>query len=236
MRGFGSGLKRTFIFKSRKAFEKQIRDRVLSEQMKHISLPKNLLRLRYPLIDMVQHNRCFRDYLRKYGVEELIRFLVKEMPELKKSEFALQYLKEWISQTKLADYNIQRYHIKDKITILGHEFNGLEDIQNHCAMVGKKYLQGLRCWHREGRTEYPDIHIGKLYDDYPSFDSYDSCDNRTYQNYIFRTAPITEDNMKEVFKIPHNFNFCMVHEHIPKERLPILYYSGEGEYMLLAFE
>lgn len=84
-----------FILKSRKTFEKQIRDRALSERMKHIPLPKNLLKLRYPLIDMVQYNRCFRDYLRKYGVEELIRFLVKEMPELKKSEFVLQYLKEW---------------------------------------------------------------------------------------------------------------------------------------------
>ena len=66
--------------------------------------------------------------------------------------------------------------------------------------------------------------------------TYDSCDNRTYQNYIFRTSPIAEEDMKEALKIPLNFNFCMVHEHIPKERLPILYYSGEGEYMLLAFE
>lgn len=222
------------FWESTKVFEKRIKERVLSERMKHISFPKNLLRLRYPLTDMVQYNRCFRDYLRKYGVEELIRFLVKEMPELKKSEFALQYLKEWTSRNKLADYNIQCYHVKDKITILDHEFKGLEDIQNHCIMVGRESLQNLRCWHREARTEYSDIHIGELYDDYPSFDSYDSCDNRTYQNYIFRTSPIAEEDMKEVFKIPHNFNFCMVHEHIPKECLPILYYSGEGEYMLLA--
>lgn len=38
-------------------------------------------------------------------------------------------------------------------------------------MVGKEYLQGLRCWHREGVTEYLDIQIGELYDDYPSSDS-----------------------------------------------------------------
>ena len=222
--------------KNRKTFEKQIKERALSERMRHISLPKNLLRLRYPLTDMVQYNRCFRDYLRKYEVEELIRFLVKEMPELKKNVLALEFLREWASQNKLADYNIQLYHVKDKVTILGHEFHGLEDIQNHCVMAGKESLQDLRCWHREGVTEYPDIHIGELYDDYPSFDSYDSCDNRTYQNYIFRTSLITEEDMEEAFKIPHSFNFCMVHEHIPKECLPILYYSGEGEYMLLAFE
>ncbi len=222
------------FLKSTKVFEKRIKERVLSERMRYISLPKNLLQLRYPLTDTVQYNCCFRDYLRKYEVEELIGFLVKEMPELKRNEFALEYLREWASQNELADYNIQRYHIKDKITILGHEFNGLEDVQNHCVMQGKESLQSLRCWYREGVTEYPDIHIGELYDDYPSFDSYDSCDNRTYQNYIFRTASITEDNMKEAFKIPHSFNFCMVHEHIPTECLPILYYSGEGEYMLLA--
>lgn len=101
-----------FILKGCKAFEKRINDRVLSEQMKHIPLPKNLQKLRYPLTDMVQYNRCFRGYLRKNGVQELIRFLVKEIPGLKRNEFALQHLMEWSSQNKLAEYNIQRYHIR----------------------------------------------------------------------------------------------------------------------------
>lgn len=138
------------------------------------------------------------------------------------------------SANKQIDYQIRHCHIKDKITILGHTFNGLEDIEQHCAMRGKEYLNGLECWKREGITEYPDIHIGEIYDDYPVFDSYDLSDDRTYRNYIFRRSPITEEDMKAAFRISHRTNFCMVHEDIPQEFLPILYYSGDGEYMLLA--
>ena len=40
--------------------------------------------------------------------------------------------------------------------------------------------------------------------------------------------------MKEAFRTFHGFNYCMVHENIPEENLPILYYKGDGKYMLLA--
>ena len=40
--------------------------------------------------------------------------------------------------------------------------------------------------------------------------------------------------METAFAIYHKGNFCVTHENIPEEELPILYYSGDGQYMLLA--
>lgn len=76
--------------------------------------------------------------------------------------------------------------------------------------------------------------MSQFYASYPIFDSYDIGDDRTYQNYIFTDAPIDVAKLKEISEIRHNYNYCMVHEHIPEHLLPILYYRGEGDYMILA--
>ncbi len=189
----------------------------------------------YLLPEIVQYNVCYRDYLRAYGMEALIERLTEEAPDLRNETGSLKYLWDWWTRKEqLADYDIQCYHINDKITILGHAFNGLEDIVRHRAIIGKEFFSGFECFTPNEINEYPDVHIGELYDNYPTFDSYDVGDDRTFQNYIFRTKPITEDDMKEAFKTSHRCNFCMVHEDIPIQSLPILYYKGEGEYMLLA--
>ncbi len=189
----------------------------------------------YLLAEIVQYNVCYRDYLRTYGMEALIDHLIEEAPELRKENESLAYLRDWwVRKGQLVGYDIQCYHINDKITILGRTFDGLEDIFRHRAIIGKEFYSGFECFTPNEINEYPDVHIGELYDNYPTFDSYDVGDDRTFQNYIFRTKPITEDDMAEAFSTFHGCNFCMVHEDIPVHRLPILYYRGEGDYMLLA--
>lgn len=189
----------------------------------------------FMLADIVQYNICFRDYLRAHGIDALIELLVDEVPELSNKKDTLNKLRTWwVQQKQLADYDIQCYHINDRINVLGHDFNGLEDVVNHCMISGRGSYWGLDCFKPSVINEYSDIHIGELYENYPKFDSFDSGDDRVYQNFIFRTNPITENEMKEVFKIPHKSNFCMVHENIPVDCLPILYYRGDGDYMLLA--
>lgn len=189
----------------------------------------------YMLTEIVQYNVCYRDYLRIHGMKRLIEHLIEEVPELKNEIESLEYLRNYFSRReKLAEYDIQCYHIKDQVQILGHTFSGLADIIKHRAIIGKEFYLGFECYTPKKINEYADVHIGELYDNYPIFDSSDVCDDRTYQNYIFRTSPITEDDMKEAFNTSHGFNFCMVHESISIHRLPILYYKGDGNYMLLA--
>ena len=190
---------------------------------------------KYLLPDIVQYNICYRDYLRKNGIEGLIELLIREAPRLKNEVESLQYLRDWWNrQKRLADYDIQCYHINDMVTILGHTFNGLEDVIRHRAIIGKNRFMGVECFRPSEINEYTDIHIGELYESYPIFDSSDLGDDRTYQNYIFRTVSVGETDMKETYGMPHGCNFCMVHENIPVHLLPILYYKGDGDYMIIA--
>lgn len=189
----------------------------------------------FTLAEIVQYNICYRDYLREFGIKSLADRLIGESAELKDDKAALDYLYEWRQEEQhIADYDIQCYNIKDDITILGHTFHGLKDIIGHRGIIGKEFFSGFECFTPEKTEKYPDIHIGEIYQNYPIFDSYDLSDDRTYQNYIFRNKAISEEDMRVAFQIPHESNFRMVHENIPQELLPILYYSGDGKYMLLA--
>lgn len=189
----------------------------------------------FTLVKIVQYNICYRDHLREFGIQSLADRLIEEAPELKDDKAALDYLYEWRQEEEhIADYDIQCYNIKDDITILGHTFHGLKDIKAHREIVGREYYSGFECFTPEKTDRYNDIHIGLISEHYPIFDHYDIGDNRSYQNYIFRNKPITENDMREAFQIPHTSDFRMVHENIPQELLPILYYFGDGNYMFLA--
>ncbi len=189
---------------------------------------------RYALCNIVQYNICYRNHLRQYGIDSLIFRLLDEAPKLKQERVLLYYLRKWAKDEKLADYDIQCYNIKDKVTILGHTFNGLEDISEHFELYTRDGYGAMHHLFSVEDREYDDIHIGHFFENYPIFDSSDLSDDRTYQNYIFRSNPITESDMQEAFNVFHGFNFCRVHENIPVETLPILYYNGNGKYMLLA--
>lgn len=189
---------------------------------------------RYALCDIVQYNACYRNHLRRHGVEDLIIRLIEEAPQLKQEKVLLHRLREWAAATTLGNYDIQCYNIKDKVTILGHTFNGLKDIRSHVELRGMPGYDDLHCFAPEEKHTYDDVHIGYIFDNYPIFDSSDLCDNRTYQNYFFRAKPITERDMRDAYDVSHTFNLCMVNEEIPDDMLPILYYEGEGKYMLLA--
>lgn len=187
----------------------------------------------YLLDKIVQYNICYRDHLRAYGITSLISKLAEEATSLDDESF--RHLRQWWSRIgHIAAYDIQCYGIGDRITVCGHTFNGLEDIRAHCEIIGKECFTGFECFTPKDFEVYDNVHIGEIYESYPIFDSSDLCDDRTFQNYIFRKKPVTETVMKNAFKIPHGINCCMVHENIPEHLLPVLYYEGDGGYMLLA--
>ena len=92
----------------------------------------------------------------------------------------------------------------------------------------------LYCFPTKEYIPLENIHIGEIYESYPIFDSYDYNDTRCYENYIFAPKPITKDQIQQYANIQFDSNYCMVHEQIPVEYLPILYYVGDGPYMVLA--
>lgn len=188
----------------------------------------------FTLTEIVKNNVFYRDYLREYGIDSLFKIIVDEVPELSEDKRALNHLREWIAKDGIATYDIQCYNIKDKITVLDHTFDGLEDVIKHIELIGKEFMRGFDCFPPQNINVYSDIHIGELYESYPIFDSYDLGDDRTYQNYIFKKDKISRQDMETAFSVCHQGDFCMVHEQIPTSLLPILYYKGDGNYMLLA--
>ena len=103
-------------------------------------------------------------------------------------------------------------------------------------MYGSVNWHDIKCYAHQGCKSNPaGLHIGHFQENYPRFDSYDASDDRRYNNYVFSRNPLTVERMEQYFnKVSPHMNFCMVHENIPGEFLPILYYNGCSDYILLA--
>lgn len=192
--------------------------------------------LEYSITELLMYNACYRDYLRNHGIETLLKRIISDVPELAMEEKVMKRILEWYEKEgkKLAAYDIQCYNIKDTITVLGHEFQGLEDVIGHrtaFGCIGHSDLSISSCVPKKQKSG---LYVSEFYASYPIFDSYDIGDDRTYQNYVFTNEPIDGTRLKEISEIRHSYNYCMVHENIPEHLLPILYYRGDGDYMILA--
>ena len=182
---------------------------------------------------LIQYNVVMRDILRQKGIEALLDEIFAIVPKDSISPLTIRYITKYWTENPIADYDIQMYHIEDDITILGHTFHGLKGVRQHCEMIASMGFQ-LYCFPTKEHIPLENIHVGIIDKSYPKFDSYDYSDTRCYENYIFAPQPITEEQMQLYANMKQESNYCMVHEHIPAEHLPILYYVGEGPYMVLA--
>lgn len=188
----------------------------------------------YSLINIVQYNIPYRNHVRSYGIDSLVERLYMEAPQLYERPMMIKFLREWAEYEPIADYDIQYLCVDDKVTIFGHTFNGLRDISRSAELWGCDYGQGVDCTRVIPAFCNEKVHVADIYKGYPQFDNTDVGDHRAYHNYIFRNHPISEKDVERVMHTPHGFNFCMMHEHICEDQLPILYYSGSGKYMVLA--
>ena len=133
---------------------------------------------------------------------------------------------------------IKHYSTNDQIEILGHIFNGLEEIENAVEIetrvsnaIGERYIRQI---HPE--NVIPGIHILKLYEPYPCFDSSDFMyENRRYCNYFFSKNPFTTDDITRIANTRWHNNYCLVNENMNKEFLPASYYGGTtGDDLIVA--
>ena len=188
----------------------------------------------YSLDETIIYNVKYRNILREKGADELISMLLKEAPVLATDGKSVDYLRSHLPE-KLADYDIQCYHIEDSFKVFGKELHGLKEVQQRSEIFAGEHYSDLDVWTPEDyKHGKDDIHIGHMYQSYPQFDSYDACEDRSYQNYIFRTHLITKNDMRRLSELSSRSNAQRVHEDIPISMLPMLYYPGDGEYMLLA--
>ena len=70
---------------------------------------------------------------------------------------------------------------------------------------------------------------------YPCFDWEDSLnENRTYQNYILRNRPITQEDMQRLSELKSHANEQRLWNDVPEDMLPMIYYEGDGKEMIVA--
>lgn len=180
--------------------------------------------------DVILYNVCLRNLLRKMGAQMLIYVLcniVKPKTELKMA--MARFVEKW-QDVPIGDFDIQLVSIYEEIdfgfaTVLGlEEMKSLVEKYIYCKgndISNKEVQQGL-------------VHVGEVWDSYPIFDSEDLGDNRSYQNYIIRNRPISDQEMKALASVENKSNFRKLHEATPPELLPMAYYKGDGGFMLLA--
>lgn len=189
--------------------------------------------------DIVMYNIRFRDCLREEGIDGVIKMLTDEAPAVALDTKALDDLKrKWTDRMNehIADYDIQCLPKDSLILIDNYLFNGLDEIDAQSEMSGNPTHRFGKWYSRKEYIHNPaGLHVGNIWKSYPTFDSSDDCDNRSYNNYVISKEPLTEEKMDEYCnRISASWNACMVHEDIPKELLPILYWDGHSDNVLLA--
>lgn len=191
--------------------------------------------------NIVMYNIRFRDCLRENGIDGVISMLISEAPAIAGDTKAIDYLKkEWFGSMEehIASYDIQCLPKKEWFLIEDCWFEGINDVDSQVEMYGSVKWNDIKCYAHQGcRSNPAGLHIGHFQENYPIFDSYDASDDRRYNNYVFSRDPLTEKRMEQYYKqVSSHKDFCMVHEEIPKEFLPIIYYNAHGDYILLAAE
>lgn len=116
--------------------------------------------------------------------------------------------------------------------ILGHVFNGLNDIkravESYCRV-------GREPWDSEPKSPVKGVHVVCVYEPYPCFDSEDYAnEDRDFSNYFFSPTPFTKQQIERLAKLPGRCNAQMVNETMPEWAVPSVYYRGEGDKIIVA--
>ena len=132
------------------------------------------------------------------------------------------------------EIEIKRYFITDDVEILEHVFHGLQDIKEHVEMsLYRDYSRGKANERDPKKT--CEIHVGEMWMPYPCFDSEDFAnEDRNYQNFVFRRRPIIQEDMRKLSELPSGSNECRIHKNMPSDMLPMVYYVGDGNIMIVA--
>ncbi len=185
--------------------------------------------------DMMIYNVNLRDAMCSFGVRAVVKHIREFAPNNKELHRCLDSFMGRHPDGSIGDLDIQVYSTKEDVEILGHVFHGLEDIMAYNEIsLCERYMSKERPIRRSPKKR-GDVHVGKLWESYPCFDSSDyAYETRTYQNYLIRNRPITDADMQKIKNLPAIGNFEKINEQMPLDVLPMVYYSGDGGFMLVA--
>ena len=192
------------------------------------------------LDQIVQYNVRFRDRLRTGGIKELIEMLIEECPSLSSEEKELDELHRWWKESMhehIADYDIQCYPSDAQLSLCGCLFKGLSDIKSQVEMSAidnYTWYEHSAYPRKNFKRNRNGLHVGKLWESYPTFDSSDSSDGRGYGNFIIREHPITAADLRLLSEVKRETNACRVDEFISPDLLPVVYHDGDSAYILVA--
>lgn len=184
---------------------------------------------KYALHDLIFHNIPVRDRLREVGLRQLLdEFMCLYSPWNMRNILDEFYRKT--GDVKLAAFDIQLYRVDEVVKIWGQEIGNLETISQNTEIFidrgGPFRIIDFADW---------GYHVGQAEEPYPCFDSEDwANEDRHYQNYIIRKDYIIDEEMERFYCVDTNGNACRVHEETPEEMLPMIYYKGDGDFMLVA--
>lgn len=184
----------------------------------------------YYFNDVVLYNVCLRDQLRKLGAQALVDELCKMVEPNATLKRSMTYFVDSWKDNPIADFDIQIVSIYEDLDFGFTTVSGLQELK---TLVEKSiYRNGDRFSEKE--TSQGLIHAGEFWDSYPVFDSGDLGDDRTYQNYIIRDIPITDLEIRALAGVHSRYDSCKLHETTPEDLFPMVYYRGDGGFLLLA--
>ena len=203
------------------------------------TLREGVAALRYPynyIENIVRQNVRYRDYERLHGARAVVNLLIGEAPQIGVDTIQVNRAVAYLKSNPIADYDIQCLPVDKAFTICGHIFADFAELRNCVELTGGARPDPIYGYHSTPlmHDDIDGLHVGMLCEAYPRFDEFDDCDNRTYQNYMFSDKPITQSMLKAFASLPQSSNYCKITEKIPADRLPLVYYVGDYNFIQIA--
>lgn len=190
--------------------------------------------------NLLEYNISLRNIIREYGLRTVADRIKEIRPNSKEITEGIDNLVSHNDGTFIGEHDFQLYSVLDDFILFGKTIHGLADLEGYAEM----YLYddwGSPSESRAIRTnpiKTGDIHVGYLWRSYPCFDSADyETESGTFNNYIVRRHPITEEDLQKVKALPFQADANRIDENMPKDALPLIYHvGGDYGYMVVATE
>lgn len=192
--------------------KKHCRFHSVQEMVKHYIATEVWYNVKFALLEVVQSNVEYRNYLREKGYQATVERLKSEAPSLMRIPDAFEVIDDWWRKVEkkggLGNYDIQCYELTDTFVLFGKKIKGLEALM---------------------KDRLSPLFVAKIRERYPCFDSSDFlCEDRYFQCYYIRDHKVSDDflNNKSRRDLQHT-----VSEDIEISDLPLVYYDGESNVM-----